>query len=69
MSEFNPRTTLNQLTQSENGINRLTAMTGAHQFGAGNNSIRFKFKAKSNYNYCSIKLEGTDLYTMTLMKV
>lgn len=65
---FDAKLALNQLTQSENGISRLNIMVGAYNLAKDDNSVMFKFKAKSPYNYCKITLDADDTYTLTLQK-
>ena len=51
------------------GWNRFIAMTGAKDFVADTNSLRFKIpKNGSKANYCKITLEPTDLYTVEFIK-
>jgi len=54
--------TLNQLTQSSNGINRLSAMIGAKNFVQGENHVAFKFPRGK---HVKIELNGMDTYDMT----
>ena len=65
--------TLNQLTNSNNGGNRLVAMIGAKNFvrDEANYTIGFKFveKAKNRSNYCRIKLNGSDLYDVEFISI
>lgn len=65
--------TLNQLTNSNNGGNRLVAMIGAKNFARSekNYTISFKFaaKAKNEANYCRIKLNAMDLYDMKFINI
>ena len=58
--------TLNQLTQSDNGINRLVAMIGAKDFAKGETSVSFKFPRGQ---FCKITLNGLDLYDMEFGKI
>lgn len=64
---------LNQLTNSNNGGNRLVAMIGAKNFvrDEANYTIGFKFveKAKNKANYCRIKLNASDLYDVEFISV
>jgi hypothetical protein len=66
-------TALNQLTNSNNGRNRLVAMIGASNFlrDEENYTISFKFaaKAKNNANYCGIKLNAMDLYDVKFVNI
>lgn len=66
-------TTLNQLTNSNNGRNRLVAMIGASSFlrDEENYTISFKFaaKAKNKANYCGIKLNSMDLYDIEFVNI
>ena len=51
------------------GWNRFIAMTGAKDFVADTNSLRFKIPRNgSKANYCKITLEPTDLYTVEFIK-
>lgn len=63
--------TLNQLTQSNNGINRLKAMIGAYNFIKDKNTVSFRFKAKSHNksNYCKITLNSLDYYDVEFFKI
>jgi hypothetical protein len=60
------RTTLNQLTNSNNGTGRLSAMIGAHSFvqDTENYNVMFAFKAKAanKANKCRITLNAMDTY-------
>ena len=69
MSNFDATTALNQLTRSNNGINRLCAMTGAHTFINHGDAISFKFKGSRTASFCKIQLNADDTYTMTLGKI
>jgi hypothetical protein len=64
---------LNQLTNSNNGGNRLVAMIGASNFlrDERNYTIGFKFtaKAKNKANYCRIKLNASDLYDVEFISI
>ncbi|OQA77035.1 MAG: hypothetical protein BWY30_01179 [Tenericutes bacterium ADurb.Bin239] len=64
---------LNQLTNSNNGGNRLVAMIGAKNFvrDERNYTIGFKFaaKAKNKANYCRIKLNSMDLYDVEFISI
>lgn len=64
---------LNQLTNSNNGGNRLVAMIGAKNFvrDEANYTIGFKFaaKAKNKANYCRIKLNASDLYDVEFISI
>ena len=66
-------TTLNQLTNSNNGGNRLVAMIGAKNFmrDEKNYTIGFRFaaKAKNKANYCRIKLNSSDLYDIEFISI
>lgn len=66
-------TTLNQLTNSNNGTGRLSAMIGAKNFARDekNYTIGFKFsaKAKNKANYCRIKLNALDLYDVEFINI
>lgn len=66
-------TALNQLTNSNNGTSRLSAMIGAKNFARDekNYTIDFKFaaKAKNKANYCRIKLNASDLYDMEFINI
>lgn len=65
--------TLNQLTNSSNGGNRLVAMIGAKNFvrDEKNYTIGFKFAAKATNkaNYCRIKLNAMDLYDVEFISI
>lgn len=65
--------TLNQLTNSNGGGNRLVAMVGAKNFvrDEANYTIGFKFtaKAKNKANYCRIKLNSMDLYDVEFIRI
>ena len=67
------KTTLDQLTNSNNGTGRLSAMIGAKNFGRdeANCSIGFRFtaKAKNKANYCRIKLNAMDLYDVEFISI
>lgn len=64
---------LNQLTNSNNGRNRLIAMIGASNFlrDEENYTISFKFaaRAKNGANYCGIKLNASDLYDLEFVSI
>lgn len=65
--------TLNQLTNSNNGMNRLSVMIGAKHFAASEKesfvSFRFAAKAKNKANYCRIKLNASDLYDVKFVSI
>ena len=65
--------TLNQLTNSSNGGNRLSAMIGAKNFVRDEKkyTIGFKFAAKATNkaNYCRIKLNAMDLYDVEFINI
>ena len=65
--------TLNQLTNSNNGVSRLVAMIGASNFvrDEENYTVSFKFaaKAKNKANYCGIKLNSKDLYDVEFVNI
>ena len=65
--------TLNQLTNSNNGGNRLVAMIGAKNFARDekNYTIGFKFvaKATNKANYCRIRLNASDLYDVEFISL
>ena len=65
--------TLNQLTNSNNGISRLVAMIGASHFlrDEAKYTVSFKFaaKAKNKANYCQIKLNASDLYDVEFVNI
>ena len=70
------RTTLNQLTNSDNGMGRLKAMPGAKNFVRGSEpngdeyvSFRFPRGAKNKANYIKIVLNASDTYTVEFGKV
>lgn len=66
-------TTLNQLTNSNNGTSRLSVMIGAKNFARSEKdyTIGFKFaaKAKNKANYCRIKLNASDLYDVEFINI
>ena len=66
-------TTLNQLTNSNNGGNRLVAMIGAKNFMRSEKDytvgFRFAAKAKNKANYCRIKLNSSDLYDIEFISI
>lgn len=66
-------TTLNQLTNSSNGISRLSVMIGAKNFARSEKdyTIGFKFaaKARNKANYCRIKLNAMDLYDVEFINI
>jgi len=61
---IDPQLTLNQLTQSNNGANRLKAMIGAKDFVKTDDMIAFRFpmKALNKANCVRITLNSMDLY-------
>ncbi len=63
--------TLNQLTQSNNGTNRLSAMIGAKQFIKDDESVSFRFMrgAKNKANYIIITLNAMDTYDVKFVKI
>ena len=63
--------TLNQLTNSNNGANRLIAMIGAKNIAKDDNSVMFKFMrgAKNKANYVKITLTHDDLYSVEFGKI
>lgn len=65
---FDYKTTLNQLTQSDNGSSRLVTMIGAKNFihSQEENFIRFRFMkgAANKANYIRITLDVSDTYTV-----
>lgn len=63
------QTTLNQLTHSDCGVDRLCAMTGASGFIDHGNAVSFKFKGSSAANFCKVTLEGDDTYTVLLGRI
>jgi len=70
------KTTLNQLTLSDNGYGRLVAMIGAKNFvkhteDNGDSWVSFKFMkgAKNKANYMKITLNGSDLYNVEMGKI
>jgi len=71
MSDFDYKTVINQLTNSDNGMNRLVAMTGANRFlrDDKNKSISFKFKGSRKWNYVRITLNAMDTYDVLFMKI
>ena len=70
---MNPRETLNQLTNSSNGINRLKVMIGAKNFAASKSescvTFRFTAKAKNKANHCKITLNVLDLYDVKFYNI
>ncbi len=65
-------TTLNQLTNSNNGINRLSVMVGGKHFVHSDNFVQFKFPAMKHgarFNFCKITLNADDTYTMRFSKI
>lgn len=62
---------LNQLTQSQNGANRLKALIGAKHFVRDEkaHSIAFKFGCCRKANYFKITLNVWDLYDLEFGKV
>ncbi len=66
-------TALNQLTNSSNGISRLSAMIGAKNFARSEKDytigFRFAAKAKNKANYCRIKLNAMDLYDVEFINI
>jgi hypothetical protein len=66
-------TTFNQLTQSENGVNRLVSMIGAKHlsFSEKDSHVSFKFMrgAKNKANYLKIMLTPADTYTLEFGKI
>jgi len=65
---FDYKTALNQLTMSNNGINRLVIMIGAKDFMRSDEEsfISFKFPRSNSINYCKLSLTADDLYTLEL---
>ena len=67
------QTTINQLTNSNNGISRLSVMIGAKNFVRDEKdyTIGFKFAAKATNkaNYCRIKLNAMDLYDVEFVNI
>ena len=65
---MNPNETFNQLTLSNNGVNRLKTMIGGKNFAYSKegNYVGFRFtaKAKNKANYTKITLTADDLYTV-----
>lgn len=65
---FDYKTTLNQLTQSDNGSSRLVTMIGAKNFiqSQEENFISFRFMkgAANKANYIKITLDASDTYTV-----
>ena len=70
---FDANTTINQLTNANNGVQRLSVMIGLKSIARDDNKqfVSFKFKAKGNgkANYCRITLNSDDTYTMRLSKI
>ncbi len=67
-SSFNATETLNQLTQSNNGMNRLAVMTGAKNFVQDSEKNFVSFKLPKGV-YVKIKLNSMDLYDMEFGKI
>ena len=63
---FDAKLVFNQLTQSNNGTNRLSVMVGGKHFAKSDDEqyvgFRFTAKAKNKSNYIKITLNGSDLY-------
>ena len=68
---INANETLNQLTNSNNGANRLISMIGAKNLAKDDNSVMFKFMrgASNKANYCKITLNSMDLYDVEFGKI
>ena len=70
---MNATEALNQLTNSNNGMNRLSVMIGAKHFAQSKEDkyVGFKFaaKAKNKANYCRITLNAMDLYNVDFMSI
>lgn len=59
-----------QTILSQLGGNRFVAMTGSHQFMAGENALHMKLRRnKSGANYLTIELTPMDVYTMTFKSI
>ena len=65
---MNPAETLNQLTNSENGANRLITMTGAKNLVHSKEENFLSFKLPKGV-YVKIKLNVMDTYDMTFGKM
>ena len=65
---MNATETLNQLTQSNNGIGRLSAMTGAKNFAQSSEENFVSFKLPKGV-HVKIALNAMDTYDMTFGKV
>jgi hypothetical protein len=61
--------TLNQLTMSNNGFNRLKVMTGANHFFKDSNSVGFQFKMCKKANALKITLNNMDTYDLLFYKI
>lgn len=70
---FDYNTTLDQLTQSENGTHRLVSMIGAKSFiqSQEENFISFRFMkgAANKANYIKITLDASDTYTVEFGRI
>lgn len=51
------------------GVGRITAMTGAKNFVAGNNYVSFQFPNRRGPNYVKITLTSLDLYDMEFGRI
>lgn len=73
MKMFDPSVALNQLTQSNNGVNRLKATIGAKSFAYSEDEqyVRFKFMkgAKNKGNYVRITLNEMDTYDVEFGRI
>ncbi len=67
-SNFDAKTALDQLTQSNNGVGRLVAMVGATDFVKGPNYLQFGFKSCRKANKCYVALNADDTYTISFFK-
>ena len=65
---MNPSETLNQLTNSNNGANRLITMTGAKNLAHSEKENFLSFKLPKGV-YVKIKLNAMDTYDMTFGKM
>ncbi len=68
VTSFNATKTLNQLTQSDNGMRRLSAMIGAKNFVQDSEKgfVAFKFPRGK---YVKIQLNSMDTYDMTFSTI
>lgn len=57
------------IAQQMGGINRISAMTGAHTFVDLGNGLGFKFKGSKKANCLQITLDPSDTYSLTFYKI